>query len=272
MGENAYLERFERWMLAANRSEGTVRLRMRYLRGLAGTHDLMTVTEDDLEDVLARSRRLADETRKSMVASWRLFFGLAHRKGWRADDPTIGLESVKVRRAMPRLADDARLEVVLERASDRDRAMVLLGRDVWLRLSEITTLHTDQRWGDRLRIRGKGGVDRIAYLTPAAASALDALEREQGAGYYFPGAVGGHMHREAVHKVIKRVTGFNPHALRHRGATEGYRSTRNIRAVQEQLGHASVATTQIYTHLEDDERRAVVSSSTVRAVRVVSAA
>lgn len=264
--------RFSTWLLASGRSDGTIKLRTRHVRALATTHDLLTVSEDDLEAVLARSRRLADETRKSMVASWRLFFGLAHRKGWRPDDPTIALESVKVKRKMPRLADDAELTVALERASARDRAMILLGREVWLRLSEITTLHTDQRWGDRLRIRGKGGVDRIAYLTPAAAAALDALEREQGTGYYFPGAVSGHMHREAVHKVIKRATGFNPHALRHRGATEGFRSTRNIRAVQEQLGHASVATTQIYTHLEDDERRAVVASSTVRSLGVRPAA
>lgn len=180
-------------------------------------------------------------------------------------DPTLDIRAVRVHRRMPRLAEDTVLDAAIARASSRDRALLLLARDVWLRLTELTTLHTSQRTGDRLLIRGKGDKDRIAYLTPDAAASLDVLEREHGPGYYFPGASDGHLHVQAVHKIIKRLTGYNPHALRHRGATEGYRTTRNIRAVQEQLGHASVATTQIYTHLTDDERRDVVAHGALRA-------
>lgn len=264
MSNHELLAGFERWLLATDSADGTIDQRLRHVRAIASRHDLATMTDTELEEELAAIRHQADETRKSKLASWRVFFGWAHRKGMRSDDPTIDLPAVRVRRRMPRLAEDDAIEDALAGASSRDRALLLLARDVWLRLSELTSLHTDHRHGDRLYIRGKGGKERIAYLSKDAAGALDALEREQGRGYYFPGLAGDHLHPQSVHKIIKRLTGYHPHALRHRGATEGFRATRNLRAVQEQLGHASLATTQIYTHLSDEERQSTVDAGGLR--------
>lgn len=148
-------------------------------------------------------------------------------------------------------------------ATSRDRALVMLGRYACLRLNEITTLHMRNRDGDRLIIRGKGDKERIVYANEPLLFALRRLEQDEPSGYYFPGETDGHLHPQSVHKIIKRITGWNPHALRHAGATAAYRATGDLRAVQDMLGHASLATTQRYLHLDDEARRRVAAATAI---------
>ena len=135
--------------------------------------------------------------------------------------------------------------------------MLQLARLGCLRLTELTTLlHTDDRTGAWLTITGKGSKQRRIALHPDLAATLTELERRQGAGWYFPGTR-GHLHPQSVHKIIVRACGHNPHSLRHAGATAAYRATRDLRAVQAMLGHASMAVTQRYLHVDEDGLRAV---------------
>ncbi|NYE20503.1 tyrosine-type recombinase/integrase [Microbacterium immunditiarum] len=265
MTNDALLSQFELWMLSTDRLDGTIQLRMRHARELARTVHLRTVSAEQLEAELARRRTLAPETRKSILASWHLLFRWAHRRGIRRDDPTADLPSIRVRQRVPRVAPDDDIEAALLTASTRDRALVMLARYGCLRLTELTTLHTSAREGDRLRIRGKGDKERIVYANEPLLFALHALEREQGPGYYFPGRAGEHMHPMSVNKIITRVTGWNPHSLRHAGATAAYNATGDLRGVQEMLGHASLATTQRYLHLDDDARRRIAEATVIRA-------
>jgi site-specific recombinase XerD len=243
--------------------DSTITLRMRHMRTLASTVDLATVTGEVLESVLAARRGLAAETRKSHLASWRVFFGWAHRRGIRTDDPTVDLGSVRVPVRVPRVAPDDDIAIALARATPAERAMIMLARYGCLRLTELTTLHTSAREGDRLRIIGKGDKERIVYANEPLLFALHTLEREQGRGYYFPGLSGPHMHPMSVNKIITRVTGWNPHSLRHAGATAAYKATGDLRAVQDMLGHASLATTQRYLHLDDTARRRVAAGTLI---------
>jgi len=270
MGNIDVLARFERWLLSTDRSDDTIRLRMGHVRRLAIRHELLEVTPDDLEAIMANRRHLADETRKSELASWRVFYSWTMRKGLRTSDPTTEIDSIKVKPRMPKIAPDAAVADALEGATDYERAMILLGRGAWLRLNEITTLHTRDRVGDVLVIRGKGGRERVVPLNGEVAAALDVIEAAQGPGYYFRGEKGEHMHKMSVNKIITRRLGHNPHSLRHAGATAGYRETRNLRATQEMLGHASSATTQRYTHLTDEERRELAEASRVMTARLAA--
>lgn len=242
------------------------------MRALACAVDLLGASATDLEDVLARRRQLAPETRKSHLASWRVFYRWAHRRGLRADDPTLEIASIRVPPRVPRVAPDDDVELALAGAAPRHRAMVLLARYACLRLTELTTLHTRDREGERLRIRGKGDRERVVYANEPLMFALHALERDQGAGYYFPGLRGAHMHPMSVNKIITRVTGWNPHSLRHAGATAAYNATGDLRAVQEMLGHASLATTQRYLHLDDEAKRRVAAATEIRSPGFVRAA
>lgn len=261
MNNSELLERFERWMLASDRGDGTIRLRMRHMRELACRYNLHAVIVDDLEDELARRRHLADETRKSYQSSWGLFYGWMHRRGIRVDDPTAQLEAVRVRVRVPRIAPDDQISAAVERANPSHRAMILLARYGCLRLTELTTLHTSAREGERLRILGKGEKERIVYANDPLMFALRQLEHAQGHGYYFPGQRGDHMHPMSVNKIITRITGWNPHSLRHAGATAAYNATHDLRGVQEMLGHASLAVTERYLHLDDASRRRVAAGT-----------
>ena len=111
------------------------------------------------------------------------------------------------------------------------------------------------RNGDVLTVLGKGDKERFVDANDPLLVALRTLEQEQPYGFYFPGDTGGHLHPQSVHKIIKRVTGWNPHSLRHAGATAAYRATLDLRAVQELLGHGSLATTQRYLHVTNEARR-----------------
>lgn len=263
MNNSDLLDRFERWLLASSRGDGTIKLRMAHMRDLACIFNLHAVSVDDLEDLLARRRTLADETRKSQLSSWRLFYGWMHTRGIRADNPAAQLEAIRVPVKVPRIAPDDDIAAALERASLSHRAMILLARYGCLRLAELTTLHTSARDGERLRIRGKGNKERIVYANEPLLFTLHALEREQGAGYYFPGQRGPHMHTASVNKIITRETGWNPHSLRHAGATAAYNATHDLRGVQEMLGHASLAVTERYLHLNDEARRRVAAGTVI---------
>lgn len=264
MDNHASLASFHTWLLASDRLDTTIALRMRHVRALAARIDLLAASTADLEGVLATRRALAAETRKSELASWRLFYGWAHGRGIRADDPSAGIRSIRVPTRVPRVAPDADIERALATSSARDRAMVMLARYGCLRLTELTTLHTRAREGERLRVRGKGDKERIVYANEPLLFALHALEREVAGGYYFPGLAGAHMHPMSVNKIITRLTGWNPHSLRHAGATAAYNATGDLEGVRDLLGHASLATTQRYLHLNDETKRRIAAATVIR--------
>lgn len=265
-GNVAMIEAFERWLLGTDRMDGTITLRMRHVRDLACRVELDTATEVELHDILADRRGLAAETRKSMLASWRVFFGWALRRGIRADDPTVDIRSIRVPVRVPRVAADGDIQHALERASDLHRAMVMLPRYAGLRLEEIARSHTRDREGDMLRVLGKGDKERVVGLNEPLLAALRVLERDRR-GHYFPGLRGEHMHKMSINKIITRITGWNPHSLRHACATQAYRETGDLRAVQDMLGHASLATTQRYLHLDADVRRRLAAATVIRPER-----
>jgi integrase len=186
-------------------------------------------------------------------------------------DPAFYLETIRIPVTIARLAPDDAIQAALITATIEQRAMVLLGRLACLRLTELTTLRLRDRQGDALRITGKGDKQRLVFINDQLDDILVLREREVVgvSDYYFPGRYGGHMHPQSVNKIITRVTGWNPHSLRHAGATAAYRATRDIRAVQELLGHSSIAVTQRYLHLDELSMRAA-SAGTAFTGSVVS--
>lgn len=249
-------------LLATGHSQATVRQYVGHIERLQRVHpDLLSVTTAELEEYIGRRRDLSAETRKSIRGAFRSFYRWAERTGAVDHSPAEPLEPIRVPRVMPRLAADDQVQLALLTATTEHSAMILLGRLACLRLTELTTLHMKHREGDVLRITGKGDKQRLVPIADDLMPALLTLERMQGYGFYFPGRWGGSMHPQSVNKIITRVTGTNPHSLRHAGATAAYRATRNLRAVQELLGHASLATTQRYLHVALDDVRAAAQGT-----------
>lgn len=249
------LDAFATHLLAAGRGAGTVQLRCSYLKSLAAEHpDLLNVTFQQLETYLAvrRSTHKA-ETRKSMRASFRVFYAWAAATGRIRSDPALGLAPIRIPTTVPRIAADDAVDAAIARAKPRDRAIVLLGRYGCLRRAEIASLHMRDRQRNRLFVTGKGEKQRIVPCPPDLLDALLELEHAQDFGFYFPGGTDGHIHVTTVYAIVTELTGWNTHSLRHAGATAAFRATKNLRAVQGLLGHASLATTERYVHVDDDD-------------------
>jgi len=235
-------------------SPATIRLRIGYLRRLAETADLETATFDNLSAFVRSNPSWSKNTRRAIIATFRSFYRWAKASGMRNDDPSLSLPNISIPRAAARIASDGTVLRALNGATVQDRAILRLGAECGLRVSEIACAHSNNRDGRRLSVHGKGDRTRTVYMSPELCELLDSLEAGQGSGYYFPGRVAEHIHPVTVWEHVRTLTGYNTHALRHRAGTVAYRRTGNdIRLAQTLLGHASPTTTAIYVHVEDDD-------------------
>lgn len=253
------------WLRAAGRPPTTRYLRDYQVRRFAAAHphmDPWQVTTDDLVTWLG-AQNWKPATRRAYRAALRSFYGWAHAAGRTDHDPAGLLPTVRPERYLPRPAPLDAVSRALQEADDRERLMILLAARQGLRRGEIARVHTDDLQKDllgwSLRVHGKGGRVRVIPLVDEVARALAGCQR----GYVFPGAVDGHLSPAYVGKLISRLLPehWTAHTLRHRFATQAYAPTRDLLAVQTLLGHASVATTQIYVQQPDDALRDTVRAA-----------
>ena len=271
------LDAFDAWLAASGQSPGTRKLRRYWLdRFAAGVDsDPWGVTVDELAAFLANDE-WSPETRKSARAALRGFYGWAVETDRIGVSPARLLPPVRVPRGMPRPTPEDALGTALIGATDRDKLMLLLGAYAGLRASEIARLRVDDVTRDSIRVTGKGGKVRMVPTHHLIWSALSAeLEQRRfgrmGQGhrygdpltpYVFPGQSGGHITPGAVGRILKRnLVAFVGHTLRHRFATRAYAGTRDLRAVQELLGHTRPETTARYTLVPDAALRAAVEAA-----------
>lgn len=242
---------------------------------------------DQMRAFIAGQHRggLAPSSLQRLLSACRSLFAYLLREGRIDNDPAAGVRGPKTRRKLPQVldADEANALVELPGANDalagRDRAMLELFYSSGLRLSELVGL----RWRDLdldeglVRVRGKGDKTRIVPVGRYAVAALRTHAGERGADPAAPvfrgrggaplsaRAVQLRMHTLAVRLGLpKRV---HPHLLRHSFASHLLESSGDLRAVQELLGHADIATTQIYTHLDFQHLASVYDAAHPRARR-----
>lgn len=245
------LAAFATHLTARRRSPATIKLRMVYLRHLAEEVSLLEATTTDLEALLVSHPEWKPATVNSAISSWSVFYTWAIRTGLTTNNPTIDLERAYIAKRVRDLADDDLIRAALEKATPRNRAILLLGREAGLRRFEIATLHRRNRVGDWLEIIGKGQRLRRIHLTPNLAAALDAI---QGDGYYFPGRIAPHIGTDAVYRAVTHLIGTAPHSLRRSALTAVYRNSGgDIRMAQEFAGHANPNTTAIYIQVNEDD-------------------
>jgi integrase/recombinase XerC len=258
---------------------------------------LVDVTELDLRTLrswLAKQQTmgLSRTTLARRATAARVFTGWLHRTGQLPHDVGATLGSPKARRTLPPVlrADEAEelIRSAAALADDgspvglRDVAMLELLYATGIRVGELVGLDIDDLDRDRnvVRVLGKGRKERSVPFGHPAARALDRWLAEgrprlraEGAGAaLFLGARGRRIDQRAVrtlvHRRIAEVTGapdIGPHGLRHTAATHLLEGGADLRSVQELLGHASLATTQLYTHVTSDRLRAAYRQAHPRA-------
>ncbi|MDN3310526.1 tyrosine recombinase XerC [Microbacterium oryzae] len=248
-----------------------------------GDRELDAVDLDALRDWLWRATQRGDarSTVARRTSSARALFRWAREEVLVETDPSLRLVTPKRGRALPHVATAESLGELLKRMAAaaeegdptalRDHAALELLYGSGVRVSELCGLDVDDLDLERgtARVLGKGSKERVVPFGTPAARALSAYlsrgrpvlaARSDGAGgALLLGARGGRMGPRAVYALVARTVGpamgvetAGPHALRHSAATHLLDGGADLRAVQEILGHASLGTTQIYTHVSTE--------------------
>ena len=225
--------------------------------------------------VVSRARKLA--TLKS------LYQYLTVKTGKLEKNPLEGFDTPKARRALPKYLtleeSQALLRSVGGRNKERDRCILTIFLNCGLRISELTGLNLTDMTGDRLRILGKGGKERVVFLNDGTREAIDAWlalrPKEAASPAFFLSERGDRIARSTVHRLVKvhlgeaglSQEGFSSHKLRHTAATLMLHNGVDVRTLQELLGHEHLNTTEIYTHVESTDLRQAADASPLASYR-----
>jgi integrase/recombinase XerD len=252
---------------------------------------LESVSRDDLVDFLAGLYRLNLESRTVArhLVTMRNFFRFAQAHDLISEDPSINLESPKIRRTLPGYLRLEEVERLLEQPDAatplgmRDRAMLEVLYSTGLRVSELISLRTsdlDSKVGC-VRCIGKGDKERIVPVGRKALSMVEKYMRDarptllgklRGSPTLFVNRRGVSLSRVGVWKILSgygRRAGLRialtPHMLRHSFATHLLERGADLRSVQLMLGHADISTTQIYTHVVEERLKQIYKAHHPRA-------
>lgn len=251
--------------------------------------DLATAAPEQVEAYFAAlsDRGLAPATAARRRSAVRQFYRFVLGEGWRADDPSRRVDAPKMGRSLPKVLSRQDVDALIAAAATKDGAqglrlacMVELIYASGLRISELTNLSLAVLARDPayLMVRGKGGKDRLAPLnTPARAAVKAYLEvrktflpkGDAANPWLFPSRG---RERRLTPRRFAQLLGeaaadagidparVSPHVLRHAFATHLLEGGADLRVVQKLLGHADIATTQIYTHVAGDRLAEVVAT------------
>ncbi|MBM3595850.1 MAG: tyrosine recombinase [Alphaproteobacteria bacterium] len=272
-------------MMAAERGAAANTLAA-YARDLAAAADvvgdLASADKEALGGLAGAWADLAPSSLSRRCSALRQFFGFCFDEGLRADDPSAVLPRPRTRRPLPRVLTTGEVDALFRYAeeqagierSDAVRTLTLLELlyGSGLRASELVSLPLAAvpRDAPLLTIIGKGGQQRMVPISGRARTALSRWLPLRGGGgrFLFPSrGASGHLTRVRLFQLLRQLAAdaglapekVSPHVLRHAFATHLLEGGADLRVLQTLLGHADIATTQIYTHVESGRLVALVN-------------
>ena len=235
--------------------------------------DLVEANEEDLRAYLHSLGKNTARTQARRLSALRQFFRYLCSENIRKEDPTRSLDAPKLGRALPKYLSEEEILRLLNTVAAyppadgvRLCAMLELLYAAGLRVTELVSLPTAAIQFDRcvVRVTGKGGKERIVPLGEPALKAIQAwlLVRRENSPYLFPSPtrLNAAITRQRFFQLLKELAlaanidpkRLSPHVVRHAFATHLVEHGADLRSVQQLLGHADIATTQIYTHVAGD--------------------
>lgn len=271
-------------------------LALKFMKAIEDDTDIEIVTIEDIHIEWIKERSLEDlylffeyctEVRKNSpasrarkVAALKGFFNyLKLRRRLLDENITEQLETPKIGKRKPTYLQMEEAKMFLQaiehrKYAIRDYCMMMFLLNTGMRVSELCSLNMSSISGRQLKIIGKGNKERAVYLNDACINALNAYletrksSNQQGEEPLFTSQKGTRFTRQSVARVVKSINqssinkvNITPHKLRHTSATMMYRSGADIRSLQHILGHSNVGTTQIYTHIEDEQIQEVLTNN-----------
>lgn len=228
----------------------------------------------DFMAYLSRDRALSAASRARMITSIKgLYNYLTVKTKQLASNPVQDMDTPKLKKALPRyltLEQSQRLLTAVDgKNRERDYCILCLFLNCGLRISEMVGMNLTDIHDDHILIRGKGGKERVVYLNESSCEAINdwlAVRRSIAVidkNAMFLSARRRRMSVDAVQVMVKKTlakagidpSAYSTHKLRHTAATLMLQNGVDVRTLQEVLGHESLNTTQIYTHIADSELR-----------------
>jgi len=239
------------------------RLDIRQMADFLGDKPAIEVTMADLRgwiEHLHGTMSPASIGRK--IATARTYFRFGIREGWAKDNPAKQLDMPRRDQILPKVLTEQQIVEILDLAAPgRDRAMLEVMYAGGLRVAELVGLNLEDVDLDSCTVKvfGKGGRERMC---PIGQKAVDAImvylkTRRLLPGPLFQNYKGNRLSDRSVRTIVKKLGDATPHTLRHSYATHLLNHGAGIRDVQELLGHKSIVSTQVYTHVSEGRKKNV---------------
>lgn len=224
--------------------------------------NVSTALVTDFFSYLAERRDYQPRTLHRMISTLSSFYRYLYVQGAVAVDPMIGVERPRIKnQELKYLKHSQVIRLINTIENERDRLIVRLIYATGVRVSELCSISIeDIDFEDHtIRVRGKGDKIRTVFIDDETLEEVGRFIGNKIAGPLFPGQQGKHLSPRTVQHIFRQYAppGITPHKIRHSYASELYRRSKNLRVVQENLGHSSIKTTEIYLHTDIDERKRV---------------
>ncbi len=252
---------------------------------------ILAVGTDEIREFLSYLAGLdySKATVARKLATLRSFYKFCVKRSYKDKNPVAPIRTPKQEKRLPKFLEMDQVKALLEAPNDatllgaRDRAMLEALYSTGIRVSELVGLNIEDIdfLGEAVVVRGKGRKERVAPIGPTALSAvrryLELRQRDARAASFDPNAlfVNKHGQRLSTRSVRRKLDKYltqvgldpdiSPHTLRHTFATHMLNAGADLRSVQELLGHQSISTTQVYTHLTTNRLKEVYEQAHPRA-------
>jgi integrase/recombinase XerC len=197
-----------------------------------------------------------------VISTLSSFYRYLTTQGAVAANPMIGVIRPKIKeKELVYLKHNQVMKLIESIPDEKERLIVRLIYATGVRVSELSEMNIEDidLEDQTIRVTGKGGKIRIVFVDGDTLKDIDRFVGKRIVGPLFLGQQGKHISPRTVEHIFKKYAppGITPHKIRHSYASELYRRSKNLRVVQENLGHASIRTTEIYLHTDLDERKQV---------------
>ncbi len=216
----------------------------------------------DYFSFLAAKRAYKPRTLHRMISALSSFYRYLYTQGAVAANPVLGVDRPRIKHQELKYLKHSQVIGLIGSIEDaRDRLIVRVIYATGIRVSELCSINIeDIDFEERtIRIRGKGDKMRVVFVDDETLAEIEGFIGNRVEGPLFIGQRGKHISPRTVQHLFRKYapSGITPHKIRHSYASELYRRSKNLRVVQENLGHSSIRTTEIYLHTDLDERKRV---------------